>query len=48
MKLAHDKDAQQALEELRQSIDDHQEALGQRLRQASNINPPTDCNTCHR
>ena len=28
--------------------EEDQEALGQRLRQASNINPPTDCNTCHR
>jgi hypothetical protein len=28
--------------------EDDQLALGTRLRETNNINPPTDCNTCHR
>lgn len=28
--------------------DEDQEVLGQRLRETYDINPPTDCNTCHR
>jgi len=28
--------------------EEDQSALGSRLRETNNINPPTDCNTCHR